>query len=153
MAAAKARGAAQSQARAPKGAGRTGAVLRSDARRRGSYALPGGPESVSIARGAVASLLAEWCAQEPMETAVLLTSEVVTNAILHAGSDVEMTVDADLTRVRVSVTDGSSTRPVVVPPSLDAIGGRGLYLLDSLATRWGVRGGRHGKTVWFELGF
>jgi anti-sigma regulatory factor (Ser/Thr protein kinase) len=120
-------------------------------RRRATCALPGGPESVSIARSTVASLLRDWCPKDTLDTTVLLTSETVTNAIIHANSDVRMSIDVDAERVRVSVTDASPTRPTVRRPSLDAIGGRGLYLLDSLASRWGVRNGRGGKTVWFEL--
>ncbi len=79
-------------------------------------------------------------------------SELVTNAVLHAGSDVEVAVQLTATAARVEVTDASGEAVVPRDARSDEDSGRGLALVGSLARRWGVRpapGG--GKTVWFEV--
>ena len=79
----------------------------------------------------------------------LLTSELVTNAIRHGRTEMLVTVDVDEERVRVEVADRNPARPQLRVP--DERGGRGLHLVDELSDRWGVHGGRPGKTVWFEI--
>jgi anti-sigma regulatory factor (Ser/Thr protein kinase) len=87
---------------------------------------------------------------------VLLASEVVTNAIMHtaSGEDGTFTVvvhplDA---MVRVEVHDGGSETPPGIRPADDqAVSGRGLSIIESLATRWGHLGDRDGRVVWFEV--
>jgi anti-sigma regulatory factor (Ser/Thr protein kinase) len=87
---------------------------------------------------------------------ILLTSEVVTNAIVHtaSGKDGTFTVvvhpfDA---LVRVEVHDGGSeTLPGIRSADDQAVSGRGLGLVESLATRWGHLGDRDGRVVWFEV--
>lgn len=79
----------------------------------------------------------------------LLTSELVTNAIRHGRTEMLVTVDVDDERVRVEVADRNPARPQLRVP--DETGGRGLRLVDELSDRWGVHGGRPGKTVWFEI--
>ena len=86
---------------------------------------------------------------------VLLVSELVTNAILHAGPPVTLRANADGGRLRVEVHDGAPQPPVVKSPG-DPGGppperGRGLFLVASLADRWGWEGRATGKTVWFEV--
>lgn len=83
---------------------------------------------------------------------VLLTSELVTNAVLHGRSEVCVEIEATGLGVRVSVIDENSRRPVIVAEDPDALDGRGLALVDALASRWGVEERRIGKAVWFELG-
>ena len=86
------------------------------------------------------------------DAVTLLVSELVTNAVLHAGSDVEVTVQLTPTAARVEVTDASADAPAPRHAATDEDSGRGLALVGSLARRWGVRptpGG--GKTVWFEV--
>jgi anti-sigma regulatory factor (Ser/Thr protein kinase) len=85
------------------------------------------------------------------DTAVLLTSETLTNAIVHAGTSVLLVIRVSPRGVRVEVTDDDSRPPIAARPATDATNGRGLQLLDTLATRWGVEHHRHGKTVWFEI--
>ena len=85
----------------------------------------------------------------------LLLTEVVTNSVIHGGSkdssdwiglDVELSPEA----LRVEVRDhGPGFRPAPALPSPMETGGRGLYLVDELADRWGVADG--GRRVWFEL--
>lgn len=86
------------------------------------------------------------------DTVTLLVSELVTNAVLHAGSDVEVSVRLTATAARVEVTDASPQAVAPRDAASDEDSGRGLALVGSLARRWGVRpvpGG--GKTVWFEV--
>jgi anti-sigma regulatory factor (Ser/Thr protein kinase) len=79
-------------------------------------------------------------------------SELVTNAVIHAGSDVEVMVRLTATAARVEVTDASTDGVAPRDATADEDSGRGLALVGNLARRWGVRaapGG--GKTVWFEV--
>jgi anti-sigma regulatory factor (Ser/Thr protein kinase) len=85
------------------------------------------------------------------ETVVLLTSETVTNAIVHGGPPVHLTIRVSAAGIRVDVTDSTTAPPVIVPAQPDATGGRGIQLIDALATRWGVERRTGGKTVWFEI--
>ncbi|MCL9794260.1 ATP-binding protein [Frankia sp. AgKG'84/4] len=93
-----------------------------------------------------AKLSADVC-----DTAVLLTSETLTNAIVHGGTAAHLVVRTSAGGVRVEVTDGSRRPPVDTPADTDATHGRGVGLINSLATRWGVRRHPPGKTVWFEV--
>jgi len=82
----------------------------------------------------------------------LLVSEVVTNAVKYGGGDHVLVTVAERGRgVRVDVTDQSPNLPRVVHPSADRPGGRGMLLVDRIASRWGselIQG--NGKVVWFE---
>ena len=90
-----------------------------------------------------------------IEQAVLLTSEAVTNAVVHAGSGVDLAVLADHPMARVEVYDSKSSlaHPVVAqPPKSLAPSGRGLQLIAALSEAWGVEElGEAGKCVWFEV--
>jgi len=82
----------------------------------------------------------------------LLTSEVVTNAVLHAGTPAEVTVRADGAGVRVEVADGATAPPVRrLGYSRTATTGRGCLLLDGMATRWGWTPLAAGKVTWFVV--
>lgn len=113
----------------------------------------GSPEQVRYARDFVARVLAGSGAADD---AVLLTSEVVTNAIVHTGSGAGGTfavmVCRDGGRVRVVVRDGGADRgPVVRPPGRGGESGLGLGLVEMLADRWGHDGDARGRVVWFEV--
>ena len=87
-----------------------------------------------------------------VETAELLTDELVTNAIVHAHSKSYLFVRAAKGVVRVEVTDPDDRLPSMATPDTDALGGRGLVIVNGLASAWGVeRAADGGKTVWFEL--
>ena len=86
-----------------------------------------------------------------VDTAVLLTSELVTNAVLHGRSPVTLEVLLSARRLRVQVGDDNSCHPEPRSAQHDAPDGRGLQIISLLADAWGVTGGRIGKTVWFEL--
>ncbi|RJK94219.1 SpoIIE family protein phosphatase [Vallicoccus soli] len=120
---------------------------------RGSAALTldGDPTSPALARRMVRAFLRAHGLDAVDEVATLLTSEVVTNAVVHARTAVGLRVHAAADRVRVEVSDGSRRRPVRRELDTEATGGRGLLLLDRLATTWDVRRTGDGKTVWFEL--
>jgi serine/threonine-protein kinase RsbW len=115
----------------------------------------GHPDQVLLARQFVVSALVE---ESPIrDVARLLVSEVTTNALRHTASGTaegEFRVSYELgeDRLRVEVYDaGSRTTPQRRAHDLEAPGGRGLELLDALASRWGTLGGPEGRVVWFEL--
>jgi anti-sigma regulatory factor (Ser/Thr protein kinase) len=85
------------------------------------------------------------------DTAVLLTSEIVTNAFLHGRSGARVTLTATADRLRVEVVDDNTRLPQVAPPDREALNGRGLAIVDMLATEWGADSRLQGKIVWFEL--
>lgn len=87
-----------------------------------------------------------------VDVAVLLVSEVVTNALLHGRSRPRLTVTPMAGGgLYVGVGDDNSRMPVVREDDPGALDGRGLRLLDMLSSRWGVRPDPPGKVVWFEL--
>lgn len=114
-----------------------------------SIALAPHPTSSFAARNFVGGTLQGWGRGDLVEDAVLLTSEVVTNAIVHAGTDLIVSVRLDGARARVAVRDDDATVPSKRQPSLD--GGRGLSLVEALAGSWGTFRFGDGKAVWFEL--
>ncbi len=85
------------------------------------------------------------------DTVALLVSEVATNALVHGTGDVQVRVRAAGRVLRVEVRDDSPTMPTVRTADPLAEGGRGLALVQSLATTWGVSPQGLGKVVWFEL--
>lgn len=107
--------------------------------------------SASAARRFLRATLRSWRYDRPTETALLLTNELVTNALLHAGTDVTVVLQKKPGRLRVAVGDGSERLPVRRQPSVEATGGRGIPLVDQLSSVWGVDRTNDGKRVWFEL--
>ncbi|PWJ48160.1 Histidine kinase-like ATPase domain-containing protein [Quadrisphaera granulorum] len=85
------------------------------------------------------------------DLAVLLTSEVVTNAVLHAASRARLSVSATAESVLVEVGDDSTELPQVLRLRRGAPHGRGMALLEDLADAWGVREEPGGKVVWFTV--
>ena len=117
--------------------------------------LPDGPEGAGFARRAMARAAELWRLDRDMtDTALLLVSELATNAIRHGTPPVRMFLRMDSGRLRVEVSDSSPALPQVEHPGPDQTGGRGLQIVQQLAARWGAYGSRTrlGKTVWFELG-
>ena len=111
-------------------------------------------QSARAARRFVTQILTDWDNDEGdlTDTVTLLVSELVTNAVIHGGSDVEVSVRLTPSAARVEVTDTSATGIAPRDAADDEDSGRGLALVESLARRWGVRPGRGGgKTVWFEV--
>jgi len=114
--------------------------------------LPPTTDSVPVARRFVRARLLNGAAD--VDTATLLVSEVVTNAILHARTAVTLTVDLSDHVAHIAVRDGSPVQPRIHAFSATSATGRGLRLLDRLAQRWGVDAdpATGGKVVWFEVG-
>ena len=116
--------------------------------------LPDGPEGASCARRAMARAAVLWrLDREITETALLLVSELVTNAIRHGSPPVRLSLRLERDRLRVEVADSSPALPEFGQSGPDQTGGRGLRIVQLLAARWGASASprRLGKTVWFEL--
>ncbi|NHC14895.1 ATP-binding protein [Motilibacter deserti] len=116
--------------------------------------LPGVAESVPTARAFLTSLLRSWkVATESVEDVELLVSEVAGNAVRHGRGDVAVEVSKSAETVHIEVHDSERAMPRFVDSEThpDAEGGRGMWLVDALAERWGTRGLDDGKAVWFEV--
>lgn len=114
--------------------------------------LRAAPASAAQARQFLREVLSGWC-QDVVEVVLLLTSEVVTNAVVHASSDVELIVGTGPDGVRVEVHDADSKHlPVLREGRSFDERGRGLLLVAELAVRWGAQRDGSGKCVWFEVG-
>jgi anti-sigma regulatory factor (Ser/Thr protein kinase) len=115
--------------------------------------LPYTREAPGLARRYVTARSAAW-APDLVDLAVLLTSELVTNAVLHGRGPIELLLLDDGDRLRIEVGDGEPRLPYDPgkPADLD-VSGRGLMILDQLADRWGSHARRTppGKVVWFEV--
>ncbi len=123
------------------------------------------PAAVAAARKFVRETLQSWLHPGPgpagetglVDDAVLLTSELVTNAVVHAGTDVQVTCKLAGSAVEVVVRDSHPARMVPGPAKYDQTpaertGGRGLLLPSALASAWGVSYGTDTKAVWFRMG-
>lgn len=99
----------------------------------------------------IRDLLAASDRDDLVETAVLLVSEVVTNALLHAGTPIDVAARLDEDGLHVEVGDGSLHLPVRRRYASTAGTGRGLLMLEQLVDEWGVSRHQRGKTVWFRL--
>jgi anti-sigma regulatory factor (Ser/Thr protein kinase) len=114
--------------------------------------LPAEPLSVRRARRFVSEQVIAMGFGELRASAELLTSEIVTNALVHARTDIIVGVLDTGCRLRVEVADGLSVSlPPPADPDPEATRGRGLWLIDAIATDWGVEAVEAGKLVWFEL--
>lgn len=107
--------------------------------------------SVPAARRLVQRQLANWEVEDSDGIVALLVTELVTNVVVHAQTDVEVVVAVAEGTVEVAVADGS--RRTVWPLRLvwTSERGRGLLLLDRLADLWGVQPNERGKSVWFRV--
>jgi anti-sigma regulatory factor (Ser/Thr protein kinase) len=122
----------------------------------GSLTIPGRPEQVSAARAFVSRTLGAHHASTDNDTATLLTSEIVTNAIAHTKSGVEggtvtIVVIAVARGVLVEIIDDGSAGTPIVKGDLYAAEGHGLFLVQHLAAQWGYLRDPAGTTVWFHL--
>src|SRR3954466_14738580 len=107
------------------------------------------PTSAGMARRFVASSVLDGT--EVAELAVLLVSELASNAVLHARTPFELVVENDGTRLRVEVRDDSSALPPLKDYVAESVTGRGLHMVAASADNWGFEVREHGKCVWFEL--
>jgi anti-sigma regulatory factor (Ser/Thr protein kinase) len=87
-----------------------------------------------------------------MERAVLLANELVTNAVVHAGTDIRLRLELRGDRLHIAVRDDNPRLLRLVVPDWQAEGGRGLWLVEQLARAWGVTPHPDGgKVVWCVL--
>jgi len=115
--------------------------------------LPTADRAVRLARQATRDALGTWRLAYLEETAALLVSELVTNAVRHArGSDaITLELQAGRTWLRIEVQDADPRWPQPRTPAEFDASGFGLVLVDALAGKWGVRETATGKAVWAEL--
>jgi hypothetical protein len=102
------------------------------------------PAAVGRARRLVVERLAVWGC-ENTEDAALVLSELITNAVVHAGGAVTITVTRDGRRIRIEVSDNAPGQPRPGGPSP---GGRGLHIVTQLSEHWGFHPTATGKLVW-----
>lgn len=108
-------------------------------------------QNVSRARKFAVEHAASAGHDDAADVVELLVSELVTNAILHAGTQVTLRLSHDDGVLRVEVRDGSSAKARQRNYGTEATTGRGLELIEALATDWGVDTDDSGKTVWFTV--
>jgi anti-sigma regulatory factor (Ser/Thr protein kinase) len=116
--------------------------------------LAAGPPAAAQARRHVGAVIGAWQVPVDPDVAVLLTSELVTNAIQHDSGGqqpIQLVIAWAANELCVEVHDGSRAAPVPVDAPPDAEAGRGLMLLDSLSKDWGYRETAGGKAVYFTL--
>ncbi|HVE46306.1 MAG TPA: PAS domain S-box protein [Acidimicrobiales bacterium] len=114
--------------------------------------LEADPASVGHARRLITAVLTASGHDDLVEVASLLVSEVVTNSLLHAGTQIRLGCTHHGGGVRIEVSDRSTLLPSVRHYDPLATTGRGLGLVSMLASSWGVNAHDDGKTLWFELG-
>ncbi|OLZ74850.1 hypothetical protein AV521_02890 [Streptomyces sp. IMTB 2501] len=125
--------------------------------RAAAFDLPSRPTAVGTARRVVRELLTAWEVPEgPLDDAVLVTSELVTNALVHtAGDRIACRLHDTADRIRIEIEDrqGGPALPTARRPGPDDQHGRGLLLVDALSLDWGVTPipGRPARVVWAEL--
>jgi serine/threonine-protein kinase RsbW len=119
-----------------------------------AFTLPSTPYSVQMARFYIRAALTYHDLGDYAKDAETITSELVTNAIRHAGApqfDLEVMHLADAGAVAVIVTDLSPQPPVKRAPAANAEHGRGLHIVDALSASWGWRTEARGKAVYAIL--
>ena len=115
------------------------------------WRFPASLASGGRARRNVRELLASWGITGPLDEAELLTTELVNNAVVHARSQVVVSVKARHGAVRVEVTDLSAGAVHRRHAGTSSADGRGLMLVEALSSSWGTVRSESSKTVWFEL--
>ena len=116
-----------------------------------SVDLPPEPSSATRARALAREQLEASCSSDTLDTVALLVTELVTNAILHARTPLLLTLESRPGRVRICVEDESNEQPALRHYESDAVTGRGLALVEQLASSWGVDTTPSGKAVWCEV--
>ncbi|MEV7435993.1 SpoIIE family protein phosphatase [Streptomyces griseoviridis] len=113
------------------------------------WELTSDPAIVAVARKAAARQLTEWDLEELAFTTELVVSELVTNAMRHAGGPIRLRLIRDRALI-CEVTDRGATAPHLRHPRTTDEGGRGLLLVSQFTQRWGTRYSPEGKVIWAE---
>lgn len=132
---------------APEHARRRGPLVTS---RRLDIGLEASLSSPAAARAAIREAMGDE-AEDRIDVAVLLVSELLANAVLYAGTDIRLRLDVGTAVLRVEVEDSGTQMPDPVAADVTAEAGRGWLLVEELADRCGWNSLPHGKVVWFEL--
>jgi anti-sigma regulatory factor (Ser/Thr protein kinase) len=112
--------------------------------------LPRGPDAPRQARGALAEWYADALEADELQTGRLLVSELVTNAVVHGEGGIRLTADLEDDRLRLEVRDeGSGFERAARGLSFRELRGHGLTIVETLASRWGIREGT--THVWAEI--
>jgi anti-sigma regulatory factor (Ser/Thr protein kinase) len=111
------------------------------------------PESVHSARLFVHDVLGAWKldSADLRQEAILLVSELATNAVLHGRTEFEVLAKLSPQRLRIEVADGNARPPSPVMVPARSTSGRGLAIVQQVSSAWGVEQHDAGKIVWFEL--
>ena len=131
-------------------------MVSSSERPRGALAIfdesfPAEPRSASAARALVEQKCRDWHLPAVCRDVALVVTELVTNAVSHAGTVVRVRLEIHRSGLRVEVSDGSDWRQPASEPGELPEHGRGLALVRAIATKYGVKLLRRGKTVWAEF--
>lgn len=113
--------------------------------------LPADASSPASAREFVRSVLGRWSCDHLVDTALLISSELVTNAIVHARSPLRLRLRLAHEVVRIEVADEGQGTPAPREPDRDRPGGRGLPIIEALSIDWGMAPTSAGKVVWADL--
>lgn len=113
--------------------------------------FPPDGRSVAAARRFARQVLVAWDCEDVLDAVVLLVSELVTNAVIHARTRVEVVLASEADRVRVEVIDGDREHIRRRDAADEDQSGRGMALIESLTIGWGVETLATGKAVWFEV--
>ena len=119
---------------------------------RRTWHVPYQATAVSDIRAAVRKTLADWGISDINDDNALILTELITNAIRHGAPDITLVLHAGNGLVTGAVADQGHGRPHIRPATELSTSGRGLHLVDDLATAWGVEphpGGGHGKIIWW----
>jgi hypothetical protein len=119
---------------------------------RAVFDLPANRRAPHLARRLVGATLEGWQVESLLDDAQLVTSELVTNAVMHAPAPegYELQLSRRPRGVRLGLIDGSSTPPMIRLND-DRPGGRGLRIIEALASGWGHEEHDGGKRVWVDL--
>jgi anti-sigma regulatory factor (Ser/Thr protein kinase) len=116
-----------------------------------SQSFAASQQSVGAARRFVSELVSDLT-PELQDAVILMVSELATNALVHAASGFQLTIDRTKTRLRVSVADLGAGIPSLQSPPSRQPHGRGLRIVEELSDEWGTsEAPKKGKTVWFRL--
>ncbi|AVZ71321.1 protein phosphatase [Streptomyces lunaelactis] len=123
-----------------------------DAGQVADWELPAEPVAVGHARELAIGQLHKWGLEELSFSTELVVSELVTNAVRHAGGPLHLRLIRDRTLL-CEVADAGHTSPHLRHSAEDDEGGRGLFIVAQLVHRWGTRYTQSGKTIWTEQAF
>jgi anti-sigma regulatory factor (Ser/Thr protein kinase) len=107
--------------------------------------------SSAVARRFMEETLQRWSCGDLLDVVNLLVSELVTNAVVHGGSEADVSVVLTPTALRVEVADQDTSMPVPTEADDWATSGRGLALVELMSEAWGIDRRPNGKAIWFEV--